>query len=316
MYGVYGEINTDITLFIGEYFMSQTFSMPEFPQPANPLAKYFRIPGVHVKIPSQGAFMPAGSISFTPAGDIPVYPMAARDELLLKSPDALMSGYALEKLIESCVPAILTPRLITTQDLDVLLLAIRVATYGETMNLDATCPKCESVTQIRCHLPGLLATMKFVDPDNAVRLSDEVMAYVRPYNLVNATTVALASYEEARKLRALDEQEPAATTMVRNTAISQSMDRINNLNLAMLGDCILKIVVPGAEVADHRAIAEFVGNVPKPWIETIDAKLRAINQGSIDKSLHVVCQNEECKHEWDTEVELNPSNFFDADSSK
>src|SRR4051794_13716092 len=171
------------------------------PLGGNPLAKYYRIPGLHVKLPTNGAFLPPGSIEFTAAGDIPVLPMAAKDELLLKSPDALMSGYALERLLESCVPAIHTPRLIATQDLDVLLLAIRAATYGDVMTLDATCPQCDTTVEIKCHLPALLATMQKVDPNAAIRLSDEVMAFVRPYNLGNATVLALASFEEARKGR-------------------------------------------------------------------------------------------------------------------
>ena len=102
---------------------------------ANPLTKYFRIPGVHIKLPTHGAFMPTGSVAFTMNDEVPVYPMRGMDELLLKSPDALMNGYAIEKLIESCVPAIKFPRLISSPDLDVILMAIRAATYGETITL-------------------------------------------------------------------------------------------------------------------------------------------------------------------------------------
>ncbi|CAM6055299.1 unnamed protein product [Sphagnum tenellum] len=260
--------------------------------------------------------MPPGTIQLTAAGDIPVYPMAAKDELLLKSPDALMSGYALEKLMESCVPDIRMPRLISTQDLDVLLLAIRAATYGDVMNLDATCPKCGTVNEVKCDLPALLATMQFVDADNAVRLSPEVVAYVRPYNLGNATHLALASFEETRKIQAIENADPPASTMERNKAITDSMDRINKLNLMMLADCIVKIVVPGSDVSDQKAIREFIANVPKPWVEAIDKKLREINGKGVDKSLKLECANVDCKHIWSTEVEFNPANFFDAASSQ
>lgn len=283
--------------------------------PGNPLARYFRIPGLHVKLPTRGAFMPPGSISFTAAGDLPVYPMAAKDELLLKSPDALMSGYALEKLIASCVPAILAPRAVATQDLDVLLLAIRAATYGDSMTLDATCPECSTNSEVKCHLPAVLGTMQFLDPENTVRLSEEVVAYVRPYNIGNATTLALASYEEARALQAVEQAEEKASTAERNKAITKSMDRINKLNLDMLADSILKIVVPGAEVTDRKALAEFVANVPKPWVEAIDAKLKQVNSKGIDKQVALRCSNEECGHEWKTEIEFNPATFFDAASS-
>ena len=81
------------------------------------LKKYYRMPGVHIRLPTNGAFMPPGSVEFTMSGDIPVYPMRGADELLLKSPDALMSGYAIEELLKSCVPAIQFPRLVSSPDL-------------------------------------------------------------------------------------------------------------------------------------------------------------------------------------------------------
>jgi len=279
----------------------------------NPLEQYYRVPGVHVKLPTRGLFMPPGTIEFSMTGDLSVKPMAAKDELHLKSPDMLMSGVALEKLIESCVPSIRAPRLVSTQDLDVILLAIRAATYGDVMKLDVTCPKCETISEIECNLPALLATMKQVE-DNSVRINDEIVAYVRPYNIDNATRMAMASYDEARRLQNLENSELTSTE--RNKEIQKSMDKINKMNLEMLSDCIMKIVVPGAEVTDRMAIYAFICNVAKPWVEKIDKKLKEVNSIGIDKSLRVKCSKETCGHEWTTEVEFNPSTFFDAASSR
>jgi hypothetical protein len=128
------------------------------------LSKYYRyrVPGPHIKLATRGVFFPPNAIEMTLAGDIPVFPMVSADEMLLKSPDALMSGLALEKLFESCVPAIKTPRLISAPDIDVLLLAIRVATYGNKMALAANCPACKHENSFDCDLPSLLATMVFM----------------------------------------------------------------------------------------------------------------------------------------------------------
>ena len=278
----------------------------------SPLSKYYRIPGLHIKIPTMGKFMPPGSIEFTMTGEIEVYPMAAKDELLLKSPDALMSGLAIEKLLESCVPGIKHPRYIATQDLDVLLLAIRAATYGDIMHLDTECPNCKKINDIICQLPVLLATMKFVEDDNIVQLTPELQIFVRPYNIINATTLAMASYEEARKLQAMQDANPPVSSFEKNKASINSLEKINKLNFEMISDCIIKIVDGTASFTNKKHINDFVSNVPKPWVEKISEKLKSMNTKGIDKSLHISCS--ECKHEWDTEVEFNPSNFFDADS--
>ena len=249
------------------------------------------------------------------AKDIPVLPMRAMDEIMLKSPDALMSGYAIEKLLESCVPALKAPKLVSLPDLDVFLLAIRAATNGENMLLTASCPKCGTDNEFTCHLPALLATMTMVDPENPVRLSDEVVIYLRPYNLYNATSVALASYEEARRLQTF-ENENGTEDPRRKTEINRTIERLAKLNLEMLADCIIKVVVPGAEVTDAAQIGGFLFNTKKSWINKIEKKLNQINDKGIDKTIHAKCQNVECNHEWKTQVEFDPASFFDDNSSE
>jgi hypothetical protein len=276
----------------------------EDPMPGNPLAKYFRVPGVHVRLPSNGSFMPPGSVAFSMTGDVPVYPMRAADEILLKSPDALMSGYAIEKLVESCVPAIKFPRLLSSADIDVLLLAIRAATYGEIIELTPTCPNCSTENPVHRSLTPLLASMKMIDPENPVRLSDDVVAYVRPSNLINATTLGIASFEETRKVQAVEEADDAT----KRTQINASMQRISTLATEMVADSVQRIVVPEGTVTDRAMIREFFNNVSKEWTDKIQAKLDDLNQRGIDKSYAMTCQK--CQHEWNAQIEFDPSTFF------
>ena len=279
------------------------------PQPRqNPLMKYFRMPGVHVHLPSNGAFMPPGSIDFTMNNEVPVYPMRSADEMLLKSPDALMSGYAIEQIIQSCVPAIKAPRLISNPDLDVLLMAIRAATYGEVITLAPVCPSCGVENEARRNLSYLLANMTFVEPENMVRLTDEIVVYLRPYNMANATLLAMASYEETRKLQAVEESTPERTSQ-----IAQSMQRLTALSTEIMADCVLRVIVPEGIVSDPLMIREFVGNISKKWTDQIQAKLDEMNGCGIDKSYEITCAS--CGHKWNAEIEFNPSSFFASSSS-
>ena len=57
----------------------------------NPLQKYFRQPKIYIKFPSGGIFNKPGTIQ----GDVtntPVYGMTGMDEIIVKTPDALLSG--------------------------------------------------------------------------------------------------------------------------------------------------------------------------------------------------------------------------------
>jgi hypothetical protein len=277
----------------------------------NPLAKYYRVPGVHVKLPTDGAFMPAGSIEFTMNREVPVYPMRGADEMLLKSPDALMNGFAIESLLRSCVPAIKAPRLISSPDLDVLLMAIKAATNGEMVTLSPKCPKCGVENEVHRNLGALMATMQTVDAENTVRLSDEVVVYLRPHNLQNATTLGIASFEETRKIQALEAAE--ADQEKRSQQMSSSIARLSILNNEVMADCILRVVVPEAAVSDPVAIREFMANISKPWSDKISGALEAINNKGIDRHFDITCAA--CGHEFKTEIEFNPTTFFDPDSS-
>jgi hypothetical protein len=293
-----------------QYFNEEPVSTGPKPS-SNPLAKYFRIPGVHVKLPTRGAFMPAGSIEFTMNHEVAVYPMRMADELLLKSPDALMNGYAIEKLIESCVPAIKLPRLISSPDLDVILMAIRAATLGEIITLEPDCPKCGAANEVRRNLGSLLQTLTEVEPENMARLSDDVVVYVRPHNLHNATVLGIASFEESRKVQALDVTDADQAT--RAAQISKSMMRLSELNTDVMADCIVKVVVPEGTVTNPKMIREFIGNISKDWTEKITATLEKINRQGIDKHFDVECAT--CQHKFQSEIEFNPSTFFDSASS-
>jgi len=271
---------------------------------SDPLAKYYRMPGVHVRLPTNGAFMPSGSIEFTMNNDLPVYPMRAADELLLKSPDSLMSGFAIEELLRSCVPAIKAPRLISSPDLDVLLLAIRAATYGEMLTLSPTCPECGKDNEIHVSLPHILGTSKPIEPEIAVRLSDEVVAFLRPYNMDNATRISLASFEEARKVQATEK----APEQERTAQINQSMQRIVGLTMDVLAACVVRVVVAEGEVRDPLSIHKFIHNVSKAWIDKLNEKMDEMNSCGIDKHYAVVCTA--CGHEWRPEIEFDPATFF------
>ena len=64
------------------------------PDQTNPLSKYFRQPKIYLRLPSKGKFYSPGSLVMTESGELPVYAMTAKDELLIKTPDALLNGEA------------------------------------------------------------------------------------------------------------------------------------------------------------------------------------------------------------------------------
>ncbi len=274
----------------------------------NPLNQWFRMPGLHVKLPTGGRFLPPGSVDFVGDGMVPVLPMRAADELLLKNPDALMSGYAIQQMLASCVPAIKTPRLISAPDLDVLLLAIRAATYGDEMDVQANCPSCEHVNDFAANLPAMLSDIIPIPDDTSIRLSDEIVVQLRPYTFSDTTALSMTTYQETRKVQALDIDEQA-TDQDRTAQLNESMSRLTSMSAELMAGCVYAVITPDGEVVDPTFIAEFVANIARPWSKKIEDKLREMNDAGVRKMVPMKCQK--CEHEWETTIEFDPANFFD-----
>ena len=69
-------------------------------------AGHFRSAKIYITLPSEGKYYPDDCLDMPESGELPVMPMTAKDELALKTPDALLSGQATVDLIQSCIPNI------------------------------------------------------------------------------------------------------------------------------------------------------------------------------------------------------------------
>jgi hypothetical protein len=276
----------------------------------NPLAQYFRTPGVHQAIPTGGQFFGEGEIDLAINGEVAVLPMTAGDEIILKNPDALLNGDALERLFRSCVPAIKNPRKISVPDLDVLLLAIKLASFGDALEINVTCPKCKKEFETAASIRGLLSTVREIDPMEAVvRISDEVVVNVRPYDFESKTKLDLATFEEAKLYQYLVDAEMDDAEKTKR--FNQSFEKIAGLNLDLIAECITKVSVPDADVMDPEFIREFIRNSDKNSVKLIRDCLAKLSDSGIEKEMDMVCPNEECQHEWKTPLVFDPSHFFE-----
>ena len=55
---------------------------------------------------------------------------------------------------------------------------------------------------------------------------------------------------------------------------------------------------------------EWVDKISIDEFKIIDAQVKAIDSAGIDTTLHITCENPECKHEFDERIQFDPSRFF------
>ena len=138
---------------------------------SNPLNKYFRQPAIYVSLPTGGDYPPT-VLEKSQTGEIGVMPMTARDEIKFKTPDALMNGQGVVDVIQSCIPQIKDAWQISNYDLDTILIAIRIATYGETMDITFNVPIVNEKSSHTVNLPALLEQIKAQEIVNEIVLKD------------------------------------------------------------------------------------------------------------------------------------------------
>ena len=232
----------------------------------NPLQKYFRQPKLHIRLPSQGKYYPDGVLEMSDSGEVAVYPLTAKDELLLKTPDSLMNGTATADVIKSCVPAIKQPWYMPSLDVDAVLMAIRIATYGEKMTLTVKVPEIGDEKDYEIDLTTVMEKIMSARYDNVIMV-DNMKITLRPLTYIEFTTDAIKSFEEQRVYSLInDDTVPSEQKMER---FRQAFIRLTDLTVNTVAKSISQIEVDGQTVTEPKHILEFMQNTSKEFYTKI-----------------------------------------------
>ena len=169
----------------------------------NPLAGYFRSPKLYTKVPSQGKFYNNDEIDFPENGELAIFPMTAKDEMIMKNPDALLNGESVAQVIASCVPAVKKPRALISNDVDPLLIAIQGATYGDEVNVSGTCPECEEAIESVASIEMALDTMSIVSETYQHKTESGLTIDIRPFTYESSVKAGIANFKTTRSLQGI-----------------------------------------------------------------------------------------------------------------
>jgi len=187
---------------------------------ANPLQSHFRTPGMSITLPSNGVFY-TDEVEFDNQKEVDIYPMTAGDEMILQNPDALLTGRALAKVIQSCVPQVKNVDALVAPDIDAIFLAIRTVTLGTDMEFNSTCPNCAQENSLTIDTNKIISSQITLNPPYIAELENNLIAIVKPYTFANQMKAAIAAFKETKKLQVDD-----ADNTENLTQVSQSLYEI------------------------------------------------------------------------------------------
>ena len=279
---------------------------------SNPLNKYFRQPAIYVSLPS-GTNYPPHVVTPSQTGELGVMPMTAKDEIRFKTPDALMNGQGVVDVIQSCVPNIKDAWQIKSYDLDTILVAIRIATYGETMEINFTVPGANEQVAHTVNLPAILDELRATKVDGHITLDDGLKITVRPLTYRDMTSTSLQTFQQQKMYTAIQDSQLSDEEKAKR--FNEAFKTLTDLNASILLKNINSITMQDeTEITDPAHIKEFVENANATLIKEIETKLTELRGQGAVKPLRLKATEEQIKKgapaSYEVPVTFDTSNFF------
>jgi hypothetical protein len=278
----------------------------------NPLAKYFRQPAVHLTLPSKGQFWPVGSLDLNMSGQLEVYPMTTRDEITLRTPDALLNGESMISLFQSCCPQIKDAWKMPSIDVDAVLIAIRIASYGTEMDIDSICVNKECKAENK-HALDLTLVLDSIQAPNFNKTIDiqNLKIKLKPATYFENNKNNMLKFEQERAIAVISDDSLSDEQKV--TMFQEHLNKMIDINAEMLISAIEYIETSeGFQVVDLEHIKDFFENCDTKIMKSVRDRFEDYSKSMELMQPKVRC--EECNTEYPIELKFDYTSFFAAAS--
>ena len=151
-------------------------------------------------------------------------------------------------------------------DVDALIIAIRIATYGPEMTLTVKVPNTGDEKDFTVDLNNLVEPLMSAKYDAVIQL-DKMKITLRPLMYSEFTKDAIRSFEEQRVYNLMnDDSVPAEEKMERFRA---AFNRLTDLTVETVAKSIAQVEVDDQVVSEPKHILEFMQNTSKEFYTTI-----------------------------------------------
>ena len=281
-------------------------------QNTNPLAGYYRAPKLYTRLPSQGKFYTDDVIIWPESGELPIFAMTAKDEMIMKNPDALLNGEAVAQVIASCVPAVKKPRELMSNDIETLLIAIQGATAGDDMEVNAECPKCNKSITVTASIESAIDSMTVLEESYVFNTDQGLEIEIRPFSYESSIKAGIANFKSTRSLQSISEVKDDLEQL---KLFNENFLQIAELNFDLIIDSVASVSGTDSEgerfkVVDRKAIREFLENCEASVGKEVEKEIANVNAIGVNKMIQIEC--DDCDEVFTKEVGFDPVNFFTA----
>lgn len=264
----------------------------ELQETANPLLNALRIPGETFRIPSQGLFYEKGTLDQSVKdGELELYPMTAIDEIILSTPDKLLSGKAILEVFAHCIPQVKNPHALLAKDVDFLMVCLRLVSFGQFIDVLYT-HNCENASEhtYSIDIQQIIRETRSLDPTTTHQEYQVV--------LKNGQIVKL------RPMTYGDVVDLYQSTMSMKTDSDLEEKEAERMIVGTLGSMISSV----NDISDRALISEWIRQIPLGYKKQIQTSLQSVGEWGIDMKASHICKD--CGEVVELRVSTNPVNFF------
>ena len=274
-------------------------------QSTNPLQQFFRQPVIYLRLPSDGQHWSNGSLDMPANRELPILPMTAIDEITYKTPDALFNGSSIVSVVQSCVPNIKNAWKIPNTDLNAVLIAIRIASVGQDMDVETVCTSCGHTDSYSVNLTAMLEGMQKPDFSQVVRHGD-LEVYFKPVDFETQNQINIQQFEQQKIIQAVQESDQSEDEKVQ--VLNAALKEITNITVRAIASSISGIKTPAALVSDPAYVQEFLVNCDRNLFAKI--KDHAVNLRMATELTPMKLTCTECNSNYEQPVIMDLANFF------
>jgi len=273
---------------------------------SNPLARFFRQPAIYIRLPSDGRGWPAGSIEYPQNGEIPVLPMTAIDEITYRTPDALFNGEAVINVIQSCVPCIRDAWAVPSTDIDSILVGIRIASYGHSLDVASQCPACKTDHDYGLDLRIVIDRLDAADY-SAPLVIDQLQFRFRALTYREININSQLQFEQQKTLQLVNDTDNI-DEQSKIERINTMMKKLIEVTVRAMSQSVTEIHTPDGVVTNNEHIEEFLNNCDRTTFEQVRDRVISLRERSELKPLNIKCPS--CAHEYQQAFTLDMARFF------
>lgn len=304
------------------------------------------VPGVTITLPTNGLWYDDDVFEEgTDITELEIHPFSMWEEMNHSNPYTIMSGKATTKMINTVAPQIKKPEALCSNDVDVIMLAARMASYGPELKVQFPCSNPNKITKTRTvikddkeekeeyqELCGHKEKLQFniLDAitsypiiedksDWQVKLPSGRIVYFQPSLYVETLEIVKIGARQQQIMNSLFQLSEQKIEIPEEEKERLSQNTIQNemgIKVILLLSSIHSIEIPnkGITVTDRGQIREWINKASSGDIGIIKSKSEELAEAYNEKKkITYTCT--ECGHE-NQEISIiqDPTRFFTANS--